>query len=105
MTTHNTLTTVIDDRQVLITGNTYPVREAIKALGGRWDKRAQGWLVPPSMAAKAWELVDNAPAAAPRRPRREDRYVSHIYNIGGQEYYRNKRGRCEDAPCCGCCTI
>jgi membrane-bound inhibitor of C-type lysozyme len=20
-------------------------------------------------------------------------------------YYRNARGRCEDAPCCGCCTI
>ena len=20
-------------------------------------------------------------------------------------FYRNARGRCEDAPCCGCCTI
>jgi len=25
--------------------------------------------------------------------------------IGGQSFTRNKRGRCEDAPCCGCCTI
>lgn len=25
--------------------------------------------------------------------------------IGGTEYTRNARGRCEDAPCCGCCTI
>lgn len=25
--------------------------------------------------------------------------------IGGREYTRNARGRCEDAPCCGCCTI
>ena len=23
---------------------------------------------------------------------------------GGKEYYRNYRGRCEDAPCCGCCN-
>lgn len=23
----------------------------------------------------------------------------------GGEFYRNARGRCEDAPCCGCCTI
>lgn len=30
--------------------------------------------------------------------------TDHIV-IGGQSYYRNKRGRCEDAPCCGCCTI
>lgn len=22
----------------------------------------------------------------------------------GDEVYRNVRGRCEDAPCCGCCT-
>lgn len=25
--------------------------------------------------------------------------------IGGKEYTRNARGICEDAPCCGCCTI
>ena len=30
--------------------------------------------------------------------------VDHLV-IGGQSYYRNRRGRCEDAPCCGCCTI
>ena len=26
-------------------------------------------------------------------------------NQGSTEFYRNARGRCEDAPCCGCCTI
>lgn len=31
--------------------------------------------------------------------------VSDHIQIGGQSYYRNTRGRCEDAPCCGCCTI
>lgn len=25
--------------------------------------------------------------------------------IGDREYTQNRRGRCEDAPCCGCCTI
>ena len=34
-----------------------------------------------------------------------DRYVSNVLNIGGRDYYRNKAGRCIDAPCCGCCTI
>ena len=24
---------------------------------------------------------------------------------GPREFTRNVRGRCEDAPCCGCCTI
>lgn len=30
---------------------------------------------------------------------------SDLYVIGDREYIRNARGRCEDAPCCGCCTI
>ena len=24
---------------------------------------------------------------------------------GAREFFRNRAGRCEDAPCCGCCTI
>jgi hypothetical protein len=32
------------------------------------------------------------------------RGVSNVWNTGGREYYRNRRGRCEDAPCCGCCN-
>ena len=32
------------------------------------------------------------------------RYRSDIFQINGREYYRNKAGRCEDAPCCGCCN-
>lgn len=31
--------------------------------------------------------------------------VSDHIVIGDQSFYRNRRGRCEDAPCCGCCTI
>ena len=32
-------------------------------------------------------------------------YVSHVWSTGGREYFQNKRGRCIDAPCCGCCNI
>lgn len=27
------------------------------------------------------------------------------FRTSGGTFYRNARGRCEDAPCCGCCTI
>ena len=30
---------------------------------------------------------------------------SQLIVIGGRDYIRNARGRCIDAPCCGCCTI
>lgn len=33
------------------------------------------------------------------------RYVSDVIRTSGGTFYRNKNGRCEDAPCCGCCTI
>lgn len=32
-------------------------------------------------------------------------YVAHVIRTSGGTFYRNKNGRCEDAPCCGCCTI
>ena len=31
--------------------------------------------------------------------------TSDTITIGGRDYFRNKAGRCIDAPCCGCCTI
>ena len=54
------------------------------------------------------ELADSDPDAARAAGRylRQSlqRGVSHVWQAGGREYYRNKRGRCEDAPCCGCCN-
>jgi hypothetical protein len=54
------------------------------------------------------ELADSDPDAARAAGRylRQSlhRGVSHVWTSGGREYYRNRRGLCEDAPCCGCCT-
>lgn len=51
-----------------ITGNTYPVREQLRALGGRWDAVERVWIMPtPEAAAKARELVGSAPKAERRR--------------------------------------
>ncbi len=43
---------------VLITGNTYHVRAELKALGGRWDAKRKGWLVPADKAERAQLFVD-----------------------------------------------
>jgi hypothetical protein len=54
------------------------------------------------------ELAQSDPdaAAAAGRYLRQSlaRGVSDIWSSGGREYYRNRAGRCEDAPCCGCCN-
>jgi hypothetical protein len=87
---------------VLITGNTYPVRAELRALGGVWDARAQGWRVPEARADEARRLVADAPASS--GPRRRRGGSSYTRFSSGAEVYRNARGRCEDAPCCGCCS-
>lgn len=53
---------------VAITGNTYPVKDQIKALGGRWNAASKAWLVPADKADAARQLVANAKSSnyAPR---------------------------------------
>lgn len=46
----------------LITGNTYPVKEKLKAMGGRWNADERGWEVPDDKAAEAQAIVAGAPA-------------------------------------------
>lgn len=90
----------------LITGNTYPHRAELRAMGGDWDAGAKGWLVPDDKADQARELVGDTPTFSPRsRYSRRPRYGSNYTRFSsGAEVYTNKRGRCEDAPCCGCCS-
>ena len=92
-----------------ITGNTYPVRAELKALGGRWNPAEQGWdFADETTAEKAREIVTAAgPSTYTPRSRGRGRYRStstYTRFSSGAEVYTNKNGRCEDAPCCGCCS-
>lgn len=91
------------ENTITITGNTFPVKEQIKALGGRWNRIMQGWDVPAINADEARALVERAgPSSyAPRASRYKSTYTRFS---SGAEVFTNKRGRCEDAPCCGCCS-
>jgi hypothetical protein len=42
---------------VAITGNTFPVREALRAMGGVWNKERKAWFVPADKAEEARRLV------------------------------------------------
>lgn len=42
---------------VAITGNTYPVKDQIKALGGKWNNDSKCWMVPADKADEARKLV------------------------------------------------
>lgn len=55
----------------------------------------------PELAAADPEAAANAGRYLRRSMQRS---ISNVWNSSGREYYRNKAGRCEDAPCCGCCN-
>lgn len=45
------------NNMVKITGNTYPVREGLKALGGRWNAAQKAWMVPDQRLNEARKLI------------------------------------------------
>lgn len=56
----NTMT-ITADGPVQIRGNTYAIREELKALGGRWNPDDKVWEVPSRRAAEAQALVAKQP--------------------------------------------
>ncbi len=90
----------------VLTGNTYPHRRTLFELGGRWDGSRKAWVFTSAEAyAKAQDAIkarggNSYQRKAPRAPR------VNSYRFGsGAVMYRNAKGRCIDAPCCGCCTF
>ena len=79
-----------------IIGNTYPVRQQLKAIGCVWNARRRMWLATPENADQAQDIVEH---------QSQETNVDVFEFSSGPVAYRNKRGLCEDAPCCGCCTF
>jgi hypothetical protein len=72
--------------------NKYPARceccgSVVPANGGTLKRKGRRWIVKHLACAK-----ERAPSVT-------------TVTLGDKTYIRNSHGRCEDAPCCGCCTI
>lgn len=57
---------VASGEMVPVSGNTYPVRDRLRDLGGRWDAASKTWLIPASRIDLANQAVSSA-TSAPRR--------------------------------------
>lgn len=51
----------------IITGNTFAVKDQLKALGGSWKPALKGWLVPDAKADEARAIVASAGPAKPSK--------------------------------------
>ena len=49
---------------IAVTGNTYPVKDALKALGAKWNPDQKAWMVSEDKAAAARALVAKGSSSA-----------------------------------------
>lgn len=72
----------------LITGNTFAVKDQLKALGGRWDAASKGWRVPDDKADEARRLVGTAksPGRSPRVCKTCGKKINYGVYCGKCEY-------------------
>lgn len=89
---------------VAITGNTYPVKDQIKALGGRWNADLKAWMVPAEKADEARRIVAGAPRKSGYGGNGYGRKPS--WSRGGGRWNGCSMGCREGAPnprCKSCC--
>ena len=97
------------NRYALAPGN--PTRPAPEPDSALYRMTDPAYAIAPD-AAYAAELDPDLAYADPEAAEAAGRYlrqsirrgVSDVWTSGGREFYRNRRGLCEDAPCCGCCN-
>ena len=87
-----------------MTSNRYAGACAVcgKAVGagvGYLVRRGGAWAV---LCAEHKDTEGFATSGGPRG--RRDRGSNYTRFSSGAEVYTNRNGRCEDAPCCGCCS-
>lgn len=72
--------------QVAITGNTYPVKESLKALGARWNREQKAWMISADKADQARQIV--AGSATPKSKSSRPHYSTcHDCGIASRGYY------------------
>lgn len=86
-------------RRVYIRGNTYPIKDTLRAAGAKWDPEERAWWVGPAKRGAIEALLASAPSSA--RPEAteapgEDAVVAGRVTYRGKVYYlagRSVRGR------------
>jgi len=80
---------------IAITGNTYPVKDQLRAMGASWNAADKAWMISADKADKAREIVGSATPA--RTVGRANRYGS--YRTIGQRQNARMRSGWSGCPC------
>lgn len=67
---------------IAITGNTYPVKEKLKAIGAKWNADIKAWMVAPEKQDEAKKIVESVGPIKPRATGFRSRYSSNYASAG-----------------------
>lgn len=81
---------------IAITGNTFAVKDQIKALGGKWNPDQKCWMVPTEKADEARALVSGPPMSQ-RTNARPSSYPAYRGRFGRRQYQES--GDCNCRMC------
>ncbi len=87
--------TTLEDGRIQLSGSTFPVRDQIKARGGRWDPASRTWTLPAGTDT-TFEVPPPPPPPPPPAPRPREEWTAAEW----QNYCLRSRSRGSHGPCC-----
>ena len=85
-----TVTIERQGQRVYLVGDTYAIKDRIKAIGGHWDSYRRAWWVGSAKASEAKALtsdIANEPATPPAKQDPSDIYLTGKGRYKGREYF------------------
>lgn len=95
------ITLQVEKARIYFIGNTFPMKDKIKAIGGHWDGDRKAWWVGSAKADAAKKLVDGTASvsasenASDGKKVADDAKVIAKANYKGRTYYVLWMGRCQ----------
>jgi hypothetical protein len=83
-----------------VTGNTYPVRHVLKEMGFRWNPKFKSWDKNYNLSQ---DQINTLAAFRGIEVKTSDFDKGYSDSKLDTRSHKQIYGRCEDAPCCGCC--
>ncbi len=84
-----------------VSGNTYPYRSTLKSFGFRWAPSIKSWTSKVPLTPDQEETLSKFQGIEVEQVNGAESTV--LISTEKPMTYKQRYGRCEDAPCCGCC--
>ena len=66
------------EKSFVVTGDTYPVKDNLKALGGKWFRKEQAWLFPKTKLEEVQAFINSGTIAAGKEEGKNNRFADDL---------------------------